>query len=247
MAPQGVEGFLSSLKEYYNTDALSDVTVTCDGQVFKAHRIILSAHSKCFAKALSGNWKESSDGNIDIKDFDPGVVDAMLRFIYSFEYDNTQGTPPMIFDACMYQIADKYDIAALKTESKNKFELAIANGWATDDFPVAANLVYVSTPSEDRGLRDIVVDTAGKNIDQLVGKDGFCELTRETPDFAADLIPFLCGKGSESGSVQKYICQSCGRIIQGEFSAQIQYCPYCSYRIPKSHKYQSRFGGMDSP
>ncbi|KAF5554419.1 hypothetical protein FPHYL_8439 [Fusarium phyllophilum] len=152
---------------------------------------------------LNGNWKESSEGNIDIKDFDPGVVDAMLRFIYSFEYDNTQGTPPMIFDARMYQIADKYDIAALKTESKKKFELTIANGWATDDFPVAANLVYVSTPSEDRGLRDIVVETARKNIDQLVGKDGFCELTRETPDFAADLIPFLCGKGSASGSVQR--------------------------------------------
>ncbi|KAG7412872.1 BTB/POZ domain-containing protein 8 [Fusarium oxysporum f. sp. rapae] len=179
------------MARYYNTDALSDVTVTCDGQVFKAHRIILSAHSKCLAKALNGSWKESSEGNIDIKDFEPNVVDAMLRFVYSFEYNNAEGTPPIVFDAHMYQIADKYDIAALKTESKNKFELAIANGWATDDFPVAANLVYVSTPSEDRGLRDIVVETASENIDQLVGKDGFCELIRETPDFAADLIPFL--------------------------------------------------------
>ncbi|KAL9566570.1 hypothetical protein ACKAV7_009485 [Fusarium commune] len=153
MAPQGVEGFLASLKEYYNTDALSDVTVTCDGQVFKAHRIILSAHSKCLAKALNGSWKESSEGNIDIKDFEPNVVDAMLRFVYSFEYNNAEGTPPIVFDAHMYQIADKYDIAALKTESKNN----------------SANLVYVSTPSEDRGLRDIVVETASENIDQLVG------------------------------------------------------------------------------
>ncbi|KAG5792812.1 hypothetical protein H9Q69_008114 [Fusarium xylarioides] len=181
---------------------------------------------------LNGNWKESSEGNIDIKDFDPGVVDAMLRFIYSFEYDNMQGTPPMIFDARMYQIADKYDIAALKTESKKKFELAIANGWATDDFPVAANLVYVSTPSEDRGLRDIVVETARKNIDQLVGKDGFCELTRETPDFAADLIPFLCGKGSGSTPFPySYKCLSCSGMIKGQFSAQIRYCPYCSCGI----------------
>lgn len=242
MAPQGVEGFLASLKEYYNTDYLSDITVTCEGQVFKAHRIILSAHSKCFAKMLNGNWKESSEGNVEIKDFDPGVVDAMLRFIYSFEYENTQGTPPMIFDAHMYQIADKYDITALKTESKKKFELSIANGWATDDFPVAANLVYVLTPSEDRGLRDLVVEIARKNIDQLVSKDGFRELTRETPDFSADLIPFLCGKGSGPRFVQTYTCQSCYQVVQGEFAAKVQFCPFCSQRLPNLRRQNSLFG-----
>ncbi|KAF9776116.1 hypothetical protein IL306_005749, partial [Fusarium sp. DS 682] len=187
MAPQGVEAFLTSLKEYYNTDALSDVTVACDGQEFKAHRIILSTHSKCFAKALNGDWKvghipvvenapligfkESSERKIDIKDFDPSVVEAMLRFIYSFDYTNTYGTSTMVFDAQMYQIADKYDIPALKAESKNKFDLAVTTGWSMDDFPITVTVVYQSTPAEDRGLRDIVVETARKNIDELLKKD----------------------------------------------------------------------------
>ncbi|KAI1049891.1 hypothetical protein LB506_001898 [Fusarium annulatum] len=235
MAPQGVEGFLASLKEYYNTDYLSDITVTCEGHVFKAHRIILSAHSKCFAKMLNGNWKESSEGNVEIKDFDPEESEHGVN-------DNTQGTPPMTFDAHMYQIVDKYDIAALKTESKKKFELSIANGWATDDFPVAANLVYVLTPSEDRGLRDLVVEIARKNIDQLVSKDGFRELTRETPDFSADLIPFLCGKGSGPRFVQTYTCQSCYQVVQGEFAANVQFCPFCSQRLPNLRRQNSLFG-----
>ncbi|SCO91198.1 uncharacterized protein FRV6_15326 [Fusarium oxysporum] len=200
MTPQGLEEFPSSLKEYYNKDALSDVTITCDGQEFKAHRVIISAHSKCFAKALNGDWKESSERQIDIKDFDASVVEAMLRFMYSFDYSNIYGTSTMVFDAQMYQIADKYDIPALKAQSKNKFDVAVTTGWSMDDFPLAITVVYESTPPEDRGLRDLVVQTARKNIDKLLGHDGFCELIRMTPDFAADLIPFLCVKPSKANS-----------------------------------------------
>ncbi|SCV36009.1 uncharacterized protein FFB14_05854 [Fusarium fujikuroi] len=164
MAPQGVDEFLSSLKEYHNSETLSDVIVTCDGQEFKAHRVILSAHSKCFAKALNGEWKESSERKIEIKDFDPSIVEAMLRFIYSFEYTNTYGTSSMVFDAQMWQIADKYDIPALMAESKKKFEIAVTTGWSMDDFPMAITIVYESAFP---GLRDIVVFTASKNIDEF--------------------------------------------------------------------------------
>ncbi|EXK33757.1 hypothetical protein FOXG_02915 [Fusarium oxysporum f. sp. lycopersici 4287] len=225
MAPQGVEEFLASLKEYHNSDALSDVIVTCDGQEFKAHRVILSAHSKCFTKALNGDWKESSERKIDIKDFDPSVVEAMLRFIYSFEYSNTYGTSSMVFDAQMWQIADKYDIPALMAESKKKFEIAVTTGWSMDDFPMAVTIVYDSALP---GLRDIVVETASNNIDKLICKDGFCELMRATPHFTADLIPCLCGKSS--GSVHQYKCPSCSNRFWGEFSGGSYYCPCCSNR-----------------
>ncbi|RKL20902.1 hypothetical protein BFJ72_g14981 [Fusarium proliferatum] len=82
----------------------------------------------------------------------------------------------MVFDAQMYQIADKYDIPALKAQSKNKFNVAVTTGWSMDDFPHAITVVYESTPPEDRGLRDLVVQTARKNINKLLGHDGFCEL-----------------------------------------------------------------------
>jgi len=170
--------------------------------------------------------KESSERQIDIKDFDASVVEAMLRFMYSFDYSNIYGTSTMVFDAQMYQIADKYDIPALKAESKNKFNVAVTTGWSMDDFPLAITVVYESTPPEDRGLRDLVVETARKSIDKLLGSDGFCELIRKTPDFAADLIPFLCVKPSES--LHSYECPSCDHKFRGEFSGRNYYCPCCS-------------------
>ncbi|RGP78990.1 protein roadkill [Fusarium longipes] len=235
MVPKEEERFLSSLKGYFNNDALSDLTITCDGEEFKVHRLILSGHSTYFAKCLRGEWKESSEGRVNIEDFDASVVEAMLRFMYSFDYDDdSDGSLNMVFNAQVYQIADKYDVQALKAQSKNKFEMAVTTGWNTEDFPLAVIVTYDTTPPEDRGLRDVVVEIARKNIDKLLGCDGFCELIRKTPDFSADLIPFLCTRPTEN-AMSRYRCPGCSKEFYGQFSEHTNawghhfyyYCPYC--------------------
>jgi speckle-type POZ protein len=118
-------------------------------------------------------------------------VEAMLRFMYAFNYNNMVSTSTMIFDAQVYQIADKYDVQALKAHAKSKFSKAIETGWSLDEFPLAIETVYQSTPLDDRGLRDLAVERASKNIDKLLEKDGFCQLLRSTADFTADLVPFI--------------------------------------------------------
>ncbi|KAI1017750.1 hypothetical protein LB504_004001 [Fusarium proliferatum] len=228
MAPQGEKGFFASLKEYYDTGALSDVTVTCGVQVFKVHKIVLSAHSKCFAKALNDHWKEGSEGNIDIDDFHPGVVDALLRFMYSYEYDNDQDTPRMLFDVRVYQIADKYGITALKDEVKKPFEAAVNREWITDDFPIAANLVYVTTPSQDRGLRDIIVEVMRKNIEHLAGVNKFDELLRTTPDLAVDLVTCLSGRTALPET--QYQCPDCGAQFWVNDDPEDWSCPCCTWK-----------------
>lgn len=236
MTPPASEKFLESLKEYYNTAALSDVLVVCDDQEFKVHRVILSAHSKYFTAELNGSWQESSDRKIQIKDFDASVVEAMLRFMYSFDYSNNSGSSTMVYDAQVYQIADKYDIPALKAHCKSKFGTAIATGWSLDDFPLAITVAYESTPSEDRGLRDLAVETSRKHIDKLLGRDGFCELLRKTPDFSADLIPFLSEKTSTN--TPRFKCPSCQHQFRGEFSEKNYCCPNCTHRLSNWTAYQ---------
>ncbi|KAH7110417.1 BTB/POZ protein [Dactylonectria estremocensis] len=78
MPRQLFESFQSSLKEYYNTEILSDAVISCEGQEFKVHRLILSIHSQYFAKELNGPWKEASDKKIEIRDFDAGVVEYAM-------------------------------------------------------------------------------------------------------------------------------------------------------------------------
>lgn len=47
------------MNSHYNTDALCDAVVVCEDREFQVHRVILSAHSEYFAKALGGAWKVS--------------------------------------------------------------------------------------------------------------------------------------------------------------------------------------------
>ncbi|EYB29049.1 hypothetical protein FG05_11070 [Fusarium graminearum] len=195
----GLDDFLLSLERHYISGEFADAVITCKGQVFNIHRVVLSAHSKYFAKALGGNWKESIERKIEIKDFDPIIVGAMLCFVYTFDYDEPSDDKSMLFYAEVYKFADMYDIPALKECSKKKFASAMNADWNTDDFPYAISEVYKNTPLEDGGLRDLAVAITREHIKTLIGRDDFSRLLRKTADFSADLIPFLCGGTSGDG------------------------------------------------
>ncbi|KAI8664495.1 BTB domain-containing protein [Fusarium keratoplasticum] len=208
---------------YFNQDTLSDLSVTCDGQTFKVHRLILCAHSKYFSKQLNGPWKESSEQVINIQDFDVGVVEAMLHFMYNFDYTNVNGTSSMVFEAQIYQIADKYDIDSLKEHATKRFGAALDIGWPMDDFPLAITVAYTTSPLEDRGLRDLIIETSSQHIDDLLGKGYFCEVLRTTNDFAADLVPFL--RARQAPDVKKYRCPSCRKTFYCSPSSGEWHCP----------------------
>src|SRR5207244_1298904 len=121
--------------------------------------------------------QEATQGVVELIDDNAGVVNAMLLFMYTFEYDgsgNDQGRiSPMLFNVRVYSIAEKYGVSALKVRAKEKFELAVSTCWDMDDFPHVIAEIYGSTPSEDRGLRDIVITVAHGHINELLKKDDF--------------------------------------------------------------------------
>lgn len=161
----------------------------------------------------------------------------MLRFMYTFDYSNTCGISSMVYDAQVYQIADKHNIPALKAHSMSKFSASITTGWSMDDFSLAISVVYDSTPSGDRGLRDLAVKTSCNNIDILLQNNSFRNLLRQGPDFAADLIPLLCDR--RSTKLQRYECPSCQHSFRGEYSEGTYHCPSCSRRRSDWDSYYS--------
>ncbi|KAK2471048.1 hypothetical protein H9L39_17279, partial [Fusarium oxysporum f. sp. albedinis] len=178
-----------------------------------------------------GDWpKESSDRVIEIMDFDPTIVEAMARFIYCFGYESPADTSAMVFHAKVYQIADKYGIEALKRLSASNYRTSIDEGWEAADFPTAIALAYITTPPEDRGLRDIAVDVAVKRLGTLMNRDTFRETLSDNTDLAADIIRFMHRKW---GKVGEYKCSICERVLLLGFPefqdpVHLRYCPTCS-------------------
>ncbi|KAF5689299.1 kelch 8 [Fusarium circinatum] len=195
MEPKPIETFGASLQGYYNNKCISDVEIRCDGQEFAVHSLVLFCHADYFKRQLTGPWRESEDKTIEIKDFDANIVEAMLRFVYFFDYNIPPNTRPMMFHAEVYQIGDKYGIDLLKKQAVNKFERVINEAEVTAEF--ASNLastitiVYNTTPSGDRDLRDIVVQGSCTHFKYLISESSFKEVLEMNGDFSADLVSLI--------------------------------------------------------
>ncbi|KAL7756501.1 hypothetical protein ACKLNR_013494 [Fusarium oxysporum f. sp. zingiberi] len=99
-------------------------------------------------------------------------------------------SPQLSLHAKVYALGEKYRIEGLKKAGKGKFESEIQSGnVGIDDFAEAAEEVYTSTVSEDRGLRDVVVKMIELDIlllDHVVVR----EVMRAT-DFALDVLLYM--------------------------------------------------------
>ncbi|KAK0644242.1 BTB/POZ protein, partial [Cercophora newfieldiana] len=128
----------------------SDMTITCRGEEFKAHRAIVCPQSPFFDAALSGSFLESNEQKIDLPDDDPAIVKLLFEFFYTGTYqdgtydeeyeedekmedvhDADNSVPKDVpRDGCkalythlhLYILADKYDIPALRILARNRFK-----------------------------------------------------------------------------------------------------------------------------
>ncbi|VTO83639.1 unnamed protein product [Fusarium graminearum] len=150
--------------------------------------------------------KESSEGVIEIVDFDASLVKAMIYFTYHLNYDVPYGSSAMAFNAGMYQIADKYAMSALKRYAHGEFSISIKECWEDVALPDVISLVYTSTPSSDRGLRDTVVGTSLVHLNILMDRDEFRAELASNADFSIDIIRF---QSKRSWGQQHYDCGNC--------------------------------------
>ncbi|KAF4469458.1 BTB POZ domain-containing [Fusarium albosuccineum] len=109
------QGFLQTM--YYRFE-FSDMTITCRGQEFKAHRAIVCPQSRFFRAALASNFrvsvvlnalkipawalantrKEGMSQTIELPEDEPDILERFLEFMYTGSYSlgkdiNWGGTP----------------------------------------------------------------------------------------------------------------------------------------------------------
>ena len=127
------------------------------------------------------------------------MVDNMLRFLYTSNYrDDADGDRPLLVNAKMYGLGDKYDIEALKHLAKEKFSVALDAGWDIISFPEVIDTVYSTTLASDRGLRDCLTAVLLKHKGELHEHEGFNSLITgklADGDFAMDVIHAWAGFG----------------------------------------------------
>jgi hypothetical protein len=179
-------------------------------------------------------WEqETQEATIRLVEDDPIAIEAMIHFMYGFDYDSSGGdrgrVSPMLFNVKVYQVGDKYDVPKLKAQARQKFINAIEKCWEMDDFPVAIADTYTTTISTDRGLRDPLVSTVLNHIDVLLTNEDFVQVLRETIGFAADLVQ----SQKHMVELKRYRCPDCSEKWAVAGSVNVRYCPLCSYNTKK--------------
>lgn len=102
----------------------------------------------------------------------------------------------MVVEAKMYAMADKYELDGLKEVAKTRFAEALKRSYDTEEFVVAVETVYSTTPDSDRGLRDIVTAFTWSRQETLLARKDVQSLLNYLDAFSKDLVQEICRKAS---------------------------------------------------
>ncbi|KAM5470701.1 hypothetical protein MauCBS54593_003742 [Microsporum audouinii] len=170
-------------------------------------------------------WTETFSNEVELKEAEPDAIATIIRFLYGFNYVSSSGgstrTFPILFDAQIYGLADRYGIPSLKKHVKDKFSKSIRACWDMDDFPLVIEEVYSSTPAAVRDLRDLVAGISYEFRSKLLVKEEFIRVLESCSCFAADLVRL----GASSESMAKYRCPVCGK--RWGCDANVRFCVLC--------------------
>ncbi|PQE06300.1 BTB POZ domain protein [Rutstroemia sp. NJR-2017a BBW] len=225
----------------------SDLTIKCGGKVFRVHRNVVCLQSKPLAAHVDGVFLEAVTGEINLPDDHPAILERLIKFLYTGDFDATPSPSEVVAEEpsgevgsetvngsldtltiCtrIFVMAEKYDIPALKTLAKTKFEAAVSSDWNTSALSESLRLMYDGLPDSDRLLKDVAVAAAAGHVKELVDRGEFVALCKDNGDIAFDVLKASlsptrkiknCPWGgisheshvSYSESQQEYYCSDC--------------------------------------
>merc|ERR1712059_127017 len=160
----------------FETQKLTDCTLSCGGREFKCHKNILAGRSPVFDAMFTSDFKENKESKVDIMDLDGATVHDMILYIYSGKVTELKDKAAGLLTA-----ADKYDLKELK----KMCEVSLMENINKDnvlDLLVLADL-HGSNMVRVRGL-EFIVDK-GKDV---MTKPGWWVKLKSHPQIMAEMV-----------------------------------------------------------
>jgi len=200
-----VGGLFNGLKDLLTSGRHSDLTITCSGESFKVHKVLLDAASPVFSKMLSGPFREAVEvhGIIELHD-DLDALQALIAHIYHDNYDDSfagEGST-MCFAVRVYAIADKYEVTKLQSLAADKLKSLSKKPKDHPEFIAALNLINGCTNPNDSTLDDIVLPQIKKNLTTLLQLDDFKEHVLDNRALNLELLSMLGEKESPKPTIE---------------------------------------------
>ncbi|XP_029475707.1 kelch-like protein 3 isoform X2 [Rhinatrema bivittatum] len=88
---------IQGLKQLYQAQVLCDASLVVGGRCFPCHRVVMAAVSPYFQAMFSSPLKESRDGEVQLQDVSPSVIQDVLTYIYTGQVMLTLHTAEQLF------------------------------------------------------------------------------------------------------------------------------------------------------
>ncbi|MCJ1262885.1 hypothetical protein MMC22_002755 [Lobaria immixta] len=181
----------------------SDMIICCEGVSLYVHQAIVCSASKFFASAYHGDFKEARTGVIFLED-QLEIVKMMLLYFYTLDYDEqdwggSRGGNGSGSSFGGHSCSDDKKCQSLRNGrqvhhtwvegvGETKFKILSSSARLILDHPSIIDEVYDATPSEDRGLRDIMTNLCAPHVQEIIHGNGWSTTAQMHVEFTFDLL-----------------------------------------------------------
>lgn len=159
--------------------------------------------SPYFAALLGGRFAETDKKEIGLQDDDPQVLQAVIHYLYHFNYDESSRgeTPAIVYAVQVYAIAGKYSLPGLKAQACKRFLALCTTVHEDADIIIEAiHAIDENVPEPDRTLWNLLLPAIKQfHMDALLRSDDFQTLMVEMPKVNFALMSLLAGVQNDGG------------------------------------------------
>ncbi|KAI6212781.1 Speckle-type POZ protein-like isoform X2 [Aphelenchoides besseyi] len=169
-----------------------DFIVKVENTEFKVLKSFLKINSEVFKRMFEGDFSESKNNTVEIKEFSAPPIEHLLRFCYCGKLEATDET--LIVQ--IYEASDKYQIHQLKSICSKKLRELSTH------LTVLQRLMWAEKYT-DEALIETLIDVAVKNVEFISKQDELELLFITVPEIAHKLFTALVAAHSKCKSPPK--------------------------------------------
>ncbi|KAI4938792.1 uncharacterized protein J4E92_000073 [Alternaria infectoria] len=244
---QGLSPLIDDL--LFNNPALSDVKIKQihEGHTreYYAHKAVLCLESDYFLNAFTGNFKEASEGIMELHEDDPEHFEFLLKFMYTGAYNKHEiaklagddKIKRVLVPVGVHAIADKYDVAKLYEPAAEDVKAVLVEAAQDREMLITAIRAHYGTEvNVDGAMGRLITSVVLENHQDLLRTKDFEQLLLAHPTFAADVALNL--QRNALSALTAGWCIGC-RANHNIDAAGMRkagcthfYCPRCSRQCP---------------
>ncbi|MCO5591359.1 hypothetical protein L7F22_045341 [Adiantum nelumboides] len=171
----------------------SDITFEVDGEIFKAHKLVLAARSPVFKAQLFGVMREKESSVVQVRDVEAPVFKAMLYFMYRDclpEDCELSGSASPATCTVMAQhllaAADRYGLDRLRMICEAKMCQEV-------NVETVATTLALAEQHHSAQLKAVCLKFVAANLAAVIQSDGYEHLKESCPSLQCELLKAVAG------------------------------------------------------